>query len=142
MSSNKNQISTPARNISHTSLPTHPKPKREDESPVSEQSNGDVAESPADEIVADYDVKLDVHVALTNNGGGEGKDEQEAIDTANIISERTRHAKPITGSYILPDEDDEGSDGDVLLCEDGTIASADGDGGEDEDEGADAETVG
>lgn len=100
----------------------HPKPKREGESPVSEQSDQDIAESPADEVVVDYDVKL-------------GKDEQEAIDTSNIISERTRHAKPINGSYILSDEEEEEEEGeDVLLREDGTIVSADAD--------ADTETVG
>ncbi|KAI1644432.1 uncharacterized protein F4817DRAFT_318745 [Daldinia loculata] len=120
MPSHKNQTSTPTSTISHTSLPMHPKPKREDESPVSEQSDQDIAESPADEVVADYDVKL-------------GKDEQEAIDTSNIISERTRHAKPINGSYILSDEEEEEGE-DVLLREDGTIVSADAD--------ADEETVG
>ncbi|KAF3069736.1 hypothetical protein GL218_07855 [Daldinia childiae] len=118
MPSHKNQTSTPTSNISHTSLPMHPKPKREGESPVSEQSDPDTVESPADEVVADYDVKL-------------GKDEQEAIDTSNIISERTRHAKPINGSYILSDEEDED---DVLLHEDGTVVSADAD--------VDAETLG
>ncbi|KAI0853554.1 hypothetical protein F5Y00DRAFT_103887 [Daldinia vernicosa] len=117
MSSHENQTSTPTSNAS---LPMHPKPKREGESPVSEQSDQDITEteSPADEIVADYDVKL-------------GKEEREAIDTSNIISERTRHAKPINGSYILPDEEEEeeeeDDDGDVLLREDGTVVSADAD---------------
>ncbi|KAI1655351.1 hypothetical protein F4813DRAFT_391773 [Daldinia decipiens] len=121
MPSHKNQTSAPTGSISHTSLPVHSKPKRGDESPVSKHSDQDMVESPADEVVADYDVKL-------------GKDEQEAIDTSNIISERTRHAKPINGSYILSDEEEDEDDGDVLLREDGTIVSAGA--------GADAETVG
>ncbi|KAI2782639.1 hypothetical protein F4815DRAFT_443161 [Daldinia loculata] len=125
MPSHKNQTSTPTSTISHTSLPMHPKPKREGESPVSEQSDQDIAESPADEVVVDYDSQR----FYTR------KDEQEAIDTSNIISERTRHAKPINGSYILSDEEEEEEEGeDVLLREDGTIVSADAD--------ADTETVG
>ncbi|OTB17480.1 hypothetical protein K445DRAFT_20824 [Daldinia sp. EC12] len=53
-----------------------------------------------------------------------GKDDREAIDPSNIISERTRHAKPINGSYILADDEDE-DDNDVVLREDGTVMSAD-----------------
>ncbi|KAI1464301.1 uncharacterized protein F4812DRAFT_462716 [Daldinia caldariorum] len=132
MSAYKNRTSAPTstapptptltRASASTSTTSRPEPKHErgDTSPVSEQSDqdGDIVESPADEVVADYNVKL-------------GKDDREAIDPSNILSERTRHAKPINGSYILPDDDDDDDDDeeeygeDVMLREDETVVSAD-----------------
>ncbi|KAK6948952.1 hypothetical protein Daesc_009024 [Daldinia eschscholtzii] len=111
MPSYKSHNSTATTSTS-TSSPSPLKPKRETESPVSEQSDQDTIESPADEIVDDYVVKL-------------GKDDREAIDPSNIISERTRHAKPINGSYILSDDEEDEDENGVVLREDGTAVSAD-----------------
>ncbi|KAI8962521.1 hypothetical protein F5Y11DRAFT_322395 [Daldinia sp. FL1419] len=108
---NQNQNSNSTTNASNISLPS--RPKREEESPVSDQSDQDTVETPADEIVADYDLKL-------------GKEERDAIDTSNILSERTRHAKPV-GTYILPDDDDDDEGDEVLLRADGTVIPADAD---------------
>ncbi|KAI1803599.1 hypothetical protein F4811DRAFT_524093 [Daldinia bambusicola] len=118
MSSYKNRASTPTptATAAPTGTTSRPEPKHErgDESPASEQSDQDedIAESPAGEVVAEYSVKL-------------GKDEREAIDPSNILSERTRHAKPINGSYVLPDEEEDDEGEDVMLREDGTVVSAD-----------------
>ncbi|XXH06041.1 hypothetical protein Hte_012486 [Hypoxylon texense] len=75
---------------------------KNEEIPV--QSDRERVEDPIDEAVADSDVQLN-------------RDEKEAIDTSNIIGDRTRHAKPAAGTYRQPG-DDEG-----LPTDDGTSSA-------------------
>ncbi|KAI2626133.1 hypothetical protein GGS26DRAFT_592910 [Hypomontagnella submonticulosa] len=63
-----------------------------------------------------------------------GRDDKEAIDTSNIIPERTRHADPLAGTYREPGED-EGLPLEELVVEDENSA---GDVDADPDVGTDA----
>ncbi|KAI0169902.1 hypothetical protein GGR52DRAFT_487378 [Hypoxylon sp. FL1284] len=83
---------------SYVSRPGH----KHEEMPV--QSDQERVEDPIDENVADSDAQL-------------GRDEKEAIDSSNIIDQRTRHAKPATGTYRQPG-DEEG-----LPADDGTSSA-------------------
>ncbi|KAI1397220.1 hypothetical protein F4819DRAFT_472744 [Hypoxylon fuscum] len=75
---------------------------KNEEVPV--QADGDLVEDPIDETKADTDEQL-------------SRDDKEAIDSSNIIDEPLRHAKPATGTYREPG-DDEG-----LPDEDGTSSA-------------------
>ncbi|KAI2620456.1 hypothetical protein GGR54DRAFT_639489 [Hypoxylon sp. NC1633] len=83
---------------SYVSRPGH----KGEEVPV--QSDQERVEDPINEVEADTDEQL-------------VRDDKEAIDTSNIIDERTRHAKPTSGTYQMPG-DDEG-----LPADDGTSSA-------------------
>ncbi|KAI6082474.1 hypothetical protein F4821DRAFT_246996 [Hypoxylon rubiginosum] len=88
MSSYENEAPSGAvADDSYVSRPGH----KNEEVPV--QSDREVVEDPIDENVADSDLQL-------------GRDEKDAIDTSNIIDDRTRHAKPVTGTYRQPGDDE------------------------------------
>ncbi|KAI1771995.1 hypothetical protein F4818DRAFT_185238 [Hypoxylon cercidicola] len=99
MSSYENEAPSGAvADNSYVSRPGH----KNEEVPV--QSDQDRVEYPIDESIADSDSQL-------------GRDEKEAIDTSNIIGDRTRHAKPAAGTYRQPG-DEEG-----LPTDDGTSSA-------------------
>ncbi|KAI4869724.1 hypothetical protein F4820DRAFT_365265 [Hypoxylon rubiginosum] len=109
MSSYENE--TPSGTVADDSYVSRSGPKNEE---VSVQSDRERVEDPVEESVVESGLRL-------------GRDEREAIDTANIIDDRTRHAKPVTGTYRLPG-DDEGLpvDDEGLTADDGTSSADDG----------------
>ncbi|KAI1209601.1 uncharacterized protein F4807DRAFT_460348 [Annulohypoxylon truncatum] len=57
--------------------------------------NGEI---PAKELVDEKKAET-VELPLT-------RDDKEAIDTSNIIGERTRHARPLSGTYEMPGDEE------------------------------------
>ncbi|KAI1454705.1 hypothetical protein F4805DRAFT_460520 [Annulohypoxylon moriforme] len=82
------------------------------------------ADIPANELVDERKAEI-IEPALTQG-------DKEAIDTSNIIGERTRHARPLSGTYQMPG-DEEGLPVEFVEVNSSGLVTADEDGDVDGD---------
>ncbi|OTB01294.1 hypothetical protein M426DRAFT_25744 [Hypoxylon sp. CI-4A] len=90
MSSYNNENQAPTAEFADNSYVSRSGHKNE---AIPVRSDGEIVEDPIDASKADSDEQL-------------ARDDKDAIDESNIIGERTRHAKPATGTYRQPGDEE------------------------------------